>query len=268
VELTAPLIGIVGGNGRMGSWFKHFFEQQGLGVLTAGPGDDPSPAELAQRCDVVVLSVPIAATLPVIRELAPQVRPEALLMDLTSIKAEPVRAMLAWGACQVVGAHPLFGPETRPADALRMVLCPGRGEDGLGWLQRVLRAGGIQPCLMPPEDHDRRMGMIQGLLHFTTLVLARCLAGSGFAAEELEACATPNFQQAVGRIRGLLAQPSDLFEGLLMENPHAGPCMDTYIRAAEQLREEIRKLDRVAFNRQFDMLRGCFDPQAKQGESG
>lgn len=268
MELTAPLVGIVGGKGRMGAWFRRFFERQGLSVLTAGPGDSPSPAELARSCDVLVLSVPIAATVQVIRELAPLVRTEALLMDLTSIKAEPLRAMLAWGTCQVVGAHPLFGPETGDADNLRMVLCPGRGEEGLGWLQAQLRAGDIQPYLMPPEEHDRRMGMIQGVLHFTTLALARCLADSGWGLDEIQACATPNFEQAVGRIRGLLAQPSNLFEGLLMDNPHAEPCMEAYIQAAEQLMAQIRGCDRAAFNRQFNVLWGYFNPQAQQGETG
>ena len=42
-----------------------------------------------------VISVPIDVTEQVIREVGPRLRPESLLMDVTSVKSEPMRAMLA-----------------------------------------------------------------------------------------------------------------------------------------------------------------------------
>jgi len=45
---------------------------------------------MAQKSDVVVVSVPIADTVRVIREIGPLVPGEGLLMDLASLKAGPV----------------------------------------------------------------------------------------------------------------------------------------------------------------------------------
>ena len=37
----------------------------------------------------------------------------ALIMDLTSLKKEPVEAMLKYSEAEVIGIHPLFGPRER-----------------------------------------------------------------------------------------------------------------------------------------------------------
>lgn len=251
----------------MGFWFTRFFERQGLRVLGAGLTGSPSPAELARRCDVLVISVPIAATLPVIRDLAPLVRPGALLTDLTSIKAEPVREMLARSDAQVVGGHPLFGPEVKAGDPLRMALCPGRGEQGLAWLQKTLQAGGIATNLMTPEEHDRRMGLVQGLLHFANIVMARCLADSGLSVEELESSATPNFQQALDRIEAMLHQPAELFEGLVTRNPSAEKAIAAFLETAHRFRRPPGCRDTLKFEHEFQALRTFFRLQPDSGDN-
>jgi prephenate dehydrogenase len=97
-----PVVGIVGGRGRMGSWFAALMERQGLTVLRSDRRTDLSPAAMTAQCDVVVISVPIAETLKVIRELGPLVSEHGLLMDLTSVKKAPLETMLACSTAQVV----------------------------------------------------------------------------------------------------------------------------------------------------------------------
>ena len=110
--LVLKKVGIIGGTGRMGSWFADLLEQSGATVYRIGRTTDLTPSEAAAKCDVVVISVPIAQTVKIIREIGPLVSKHALLMDLTSIKKEPVQAMLEHSNAQVVGAHPLFGPDS------------------------------------------------------------------------------------------------------------------------------------------------------------
>ena len=56
--LKDPIIGIVGGNGRMGRWFTQLLRQRDLTVRTAGRNSETTPLELAEQSDVVVISVP------------------------------------------------------------------------------------------------------------------------------------------------------------------------------------------------------------------
>ena len=86
--LIRPVVGIVGGSGKMGSWLARLLERQGLKVLCSGRKTPLRPAEMAVRCDVVVVSVPVSETLEVIQQVDPLVPDKGLLMDLTSVKKE------------------------------------------------------------------------------------------------------------------------------------------------------------------------------------
>jgi len=256
--LTHPKVGIVGGTGRMGSWFARLLEKRGLMVLCAGRKTPLTPLEMAERCDVVVICVPISDTLNVIKNIGAAVRPDGLLMDFTSVKREPVQAMLQYSRAQVVGAHPLFGPDLNADSALKVALCPGRGESGLRWLKDTFLSEGIKIVLLEPEEHDRMMGLIQGVNHFATLALARCISQSGFELEHLVNCSTQTFQRRLDRIESMLGQPSELFSSLLMDNPRAGGFMEDYAKSVEHLLRMTRNGDKDAFGELFDSLTGFF----------
>ena len=48
----------------------------------------------------------------VIRKVAPHMHPGSLIMDVTSIKSGPVKAMKTYApkGVEVLGTHPMFGP--------------------------------------------------------------------------------------------------------------------------------------------------------------
>ena len=77
---------------------------------------------------MVVVSVPIEVTVKVIEQVGPLMQKDALLMDLTSLKAEPVAAMLRSSVAEVIGLHPLFGPavDTLAGHTHRDLPCAGR----------------------------------------------------------------------------------------------------------------------------------------------
>ena len=53
-------------------------------------------------------------------------RADAVLADVTSVKAGPVSAMLAAHPGPVLGLHPMFGPDVGSLSAQRIVSCPAR----------------------------------------------------------------------------------------------------------------------------------------------
>jgi prephenate dehydrogenase len=255
------VVGIVGGLGRMGSWFAELMERQGRTVLRSDLHTDLSPAAMTPRCDVVVIAVPISETLKVIREIGPLVSERGLLMDLTSVKRAPLEAMLACSTAQVVGLHPLLGPEAGSNSGGRVVVCRGRGESGLAWIAGMLERSGLQVVHVEAEEHDRMMGLIQGAHHFSTLALALSIGRSGFHVSVLSQCATETFRERLERIRSMMEQPADLFGSLLMDNPAAAEFSERYLEGAGELFEMISKGDRGAFKEVFESLRGVFAPR-------
>jgi len=251
-------IGILGGTKGMGAWFANFLEKQAYDVYPVGRSTTLTPEMMARLCDVVVIAVPIPVTVQMIKEIGPILSERRLLMDLTSIKQKPLEAMLEHSTAEVVGAHPLFGP-VENADGQRVAICPGRGRLGLKWLTNVFEKGKLCVSVMEPATHDRLMGLIQGVNHFSTLGLAHCIKSSGFSINDIENCSTITFKRRLDRIYKLLDQPADLFGSLLIDNPESLNYIRLYRDILNEMIPMIENKDRNAFRELFSSLKKPID---------
>lgn len=248
----------------MGAWLAGVLEKSGHPVLRVGRRTGIRPEEAARSCDVVVISVPVEKTIPVIERIGPLVRKSGLLMDLTSIKHAPMKAMLRYSRSQVVGVHPLFGPKAdRKDDPRTVAVCRGRGDSGLSWIQDRLRADGYCVREIDPIEHDRIMGVIQGASHFTTLAFALFLSRSGVPLDDLETWSTPAFRPVLRRIHALLSQPDDLVQGLLEGNASALPFVAQYRQAVEDAERTLGGKRRNGFQALLGHLEERFGNRAK-----
>lgn len=248
-------IAVIGGTGRMGSWMADLLEGRGHRVLKTGRSTDILPEDAAETCRVVIVSVPVKDTLEVIRRVAPLVREDGLLMDLTSVKKAPLEEMLACSRSQVVGLHPLFGPESYSNNGpLTVAVCPGRGRSGVRWITEVLRHEGYCIDIIDPGEHDRIMGIVQGVNHFATLALALCISESDIPVETLERWSTPSFRAVLHRIRGLFAQPYELFQALMTETQASRTAVDQYRLTVNKLWDATTCEDRDRFRSLFRRL--------------
>ena len=162
-NIEPKTIAVIGGHGAMGACMAAMFADLGHAVMIADLDTQLTNEDAARHADVVIVSVPIDSTVEVIRSIGPLVRPEALLMDLTSIKSAPVKAMVESSRATVIGAHPLFGPTVHSLQGQRIVLTPGRiPEDDawLPWLRTMLHARGLNVMETTPEAHDEAMAIV------------------------------------------------------------------------------------------------------------
>jgi prephenate dehydrogenase len=151
-------------------------------------------------------------------------------MDLTSLKEKPVREMLAASRAEVIGCHPLFGPDVPSMNGQNIVLCPARGGRWLGFLQGIFAKNGARITVTAPAEHDRMMALIQGLTHLETLLTGLILRDSGVESSELEAFSTPIFrtkQAIAGKVFG--PRPG-LYASLLAENSNMPALLDIFER--------------------------------------
>src|SRR5206468_766919 len=74
------------------------------------------PATLALACaqDLVIPCVPIAAFEAAIKDMRRHLRPDALVVDVCSVKQHPVRVMkrLLPKSVEILATHPNFGPDS------------------------------------------------------------------------------------------------------------------------------------------------------------
>ena len=232
-------IGIIGGTRGMGGWLARFLEKEGYIVHISGRNRGIDLDEMAPTCQVVVVSVPIGVTRAVIEKVGPFMRADSLLMDLTSLKEEPVKAMLETSASEVIGCHPLFGPQIDSIAGQRVVLCPVRTEKWISWLQAILEKNGAIVMETTPEIHDRMMAIVQGLNHFNTIVMGLVLSKAGVSFSELCRFATPAFQAKIEIIQKVFCQNPTLYAEIVTMNPDIHQLIEAYEKKVAELKNLI-----------------------------
>ena len=250
-----PTVGIIGGTGKMGSWFAELSEKAGAKVFRVGRKTSIRPENVAKECDVVVISVPISVTYKMIKEIGPLIPEDSLFMDLTSIKKMPMEAMLKYSKAEVVGVHPLFGIDIDPEMVKRVVICRGRGKDGEEWIVNLLKKAGFDLIFLEPEEHDKLMGLIQGVNHFETMSLPLKIKDSGIPLDKITNVSTHTFMKKLDRIKKMFEQESELFCSILMDNEWSIYYINSYLKTANQLQKIIKEKDRDSFKDIFQTIK-------------
>ena len=266
-NIEPKTIAVIGGHGEMGACMATMFADLGHAVMIADLDTQLTNKEAARHADVVIVSVPIESTDEVIRAIGPLVRPEALLMDLTSIKSAPVRAVVESSKATVIGVHPLFGPTVHSLQGQRIVLTPGRlanDDTWLPWLKTMLHARGLNALETSPEAHDEAMAIVQVLTHFSTEVLGRTLANLDVNVDETLRFTSPVYLMDMLLTARHFAQSPALYSSIQMHNPRTNEVAEAFVAAAGELRDIAVSKDREAFNAMFESVRTLFGPFTDQ----
>lgn len=236
-------IGIVGGTRGMGRWFGGLLQREGHKVHAWGKGAAMDIEAVLPSCQVAVVSVPLGVTKEVIRWVGPLVPREGLLMDLSSLKTEPMEEMLAWSNSEVIGLHPLFGPRVRSLKGKAVALCQGRGNRWKGWLKGFLESKGAEVVELEPEEHDRAMAVVQALTHLNTMSMGLVMKSWGIGQEELSRLATPVFRKKMAMARKVFHENPELYCSIVALNPHSLEILENYSRVLAAFGPFVRARD-------------------------
>lgn len=259
-------VGIIGGTGQMGQWFKRFFEKNGCKVLIASRKTKLKPQDCAAKSDVVVITVPVDITVSVIKKIAPHVRKDALLMDLTSLKKEPVKTMLKYSKSEVIGTHPVFGPSVKRIKDQTMILCPARGKKWLPWLKKILKKNEAKIKIANPAKHDRMMSVIQGIMHFGSISICHALKELGVDITNSQKYSSPIYKLRMDMVGRILNHDPKLYADIEILNPETTKALRAYLKSAHQLYKIINKKDTAKFIKYFKEAADYLGPFKKEAE--
>ena len=263
-SVKRPLIGIVGSGGAYGLWLRRFFEtRMGLEVIGHDPVDPASqtPEQLLEQADVLLFSAPIRCTPALIRDYVQQSAGRErgrLWLDVTSVKAAPVAAMLESQA-SVAGLHPMTAPPKAPTLKGRvMVVCEARLDARWQvWLDELCIALQAECVRGAAEHHDRVMALVQAMVHATHLAQAGVLREYAPMLGKLQALMpyrSTAFELDAAVISRILTLNPAIYEDIQFGNPHAGEVLDHLLDQLGRLRALLAEGDdtaRAAFRQQF-----------------
>jgi prephenate dehydrogenase len=241
-------VGIIGGTNGMGRWFARLLKKESCIVYVCGRKTELGINDLAGLCNVIVVAVPITVTADIIKQVGPQLTRDALLMDLTSLKKEPVKLMLANSKAEVIGCHPLFGPQLKDLSGQNVVLCPARGKKWLGWLKDILKKNKLAVWESTPDKHDKIMAIVQALNHFNTISMGMALARTNIPLDEINKYSTPIFRTKLDIIKKLLTEGPELYVDIITENQETNKILDIYEKTIKDIRSKIKPGSRSKFH--------------------
>jgi prephenate dehydrogenase len=252
-ELT---IGIIGGEGRMGSYFANIFKKANYPVVVSDLHTKLTNKELAERADVVIVSVPIDVTEKIIAEICPFMNSNQLLMDLTSIKEIPIKAMLKTKAC-VIGLHPMFS-EQNLLPGQTIIACPVRPGKWMSWVKNIFVSQGAKLRIMEPKKHDKIMAVVQSLVHFSDIAFGHTLTKLKIPVEDYLKFSSPASELKIAFCARILAQDPNLYGNIQLLNPHSKTVLKNYTKSIEQLQKINEDKDLKIYTNYFNKAGNSF----------
>lgn len=228
-------------------------------------------AEAAAAADVLMLSTPVGAMPALLAEMAPYLRPQAVVTDGGSTKQDVIAAArqgLGERIAQFVPGHPIAGSEQSGPQAARADLYAGRQviltplpenrSADVELIREAWQACGARVTLMPAEQHDRVLASVSHLPHFLAFAYMAQVSEAGDAALRLETAGS-GFRD-FSRIAGSSPEMwRDIFlanrEALLREMAEVGAVLDAMTRALRE--DDAAYLQKVL--EQASQVRRCWE---------
>ena len=200
-------------------------------------GARPVSFESACRQRIVILCMPISAMRDTLRQAAPLLREDALVVDVCSVKVYPVQWMreLLPASVSILPTHPMFGPDSAASrlDGRKIVLCPDRIDSHrYEKIRTWLESQGLLVITASPQEHDEKIAVSLSLTHF----IGRSL--SAFGARDLD-IDTEGYKRLM-HILGVVSHDTwQLFEDMHTYNPYAKQKRQAFIDAMTDIHERL-----------------------------
>jgi chorismate mutase/prephenate dehydrogenase len=246
---------VIGGAGKMGTWFGRFLAAQGFDVRTAdpaGPTDElPWRADwtsVAVDEDVVVVATPLRQTDAVLHGLAEH-RPPGLVFDVASLKT-PIRSglqALVQAGVRATSVHPMFGPDAALLSGRHVVFVDLGVPAATAEAQALFEPTMARRVQMGLDEHDRVAATVLGLSHAVNLSFFTALARTGADVPRLASVSSTTFEAQLDVARRVSGENPHLYYDIQHLNAHGLEALDALLAAVTEVRQAVVEADEAGF---------------------
>ena len=269
------------GTGLIGGSFALALKAAGAVRTVFGVGRDPARLTVARelglidravdwaeagQADCILLALPVGETETALRQLAPHLKPGAIVTDAGSTKAnvvEAARAALGARFADFVPGHPIAGSEQSGPGAARADLYQGRRVvltpqaetrgDATATVRALWEAAGAQVETLDAERHDRIFAAVSHLPHLAAFALVDDLAQRA-DSETFFRFAASGFRDFT-RIAG---SSPEMWRDIALANRDAVLAeLDAYMQALQVVRVAVSAQDAEALSEIFARARAA-----------
>lgn len=220
-----------------------------MGAIDKGTTD---PALGVQGADVVVIATPVGTIAPMVRSIAPSLKPGTIVTDVGSTKSAVCREVWAepTGAHIFIGGHPMAGSEKAGVLAADVYLfqnapyvlvpppdCP---EAALEKLLMLAKAAGARPLVMGSDEHDAIVATVSHLPHLVAAALVNAASERSKEYDALLQLAAGGFRDTTRVASGI----EDVWTDICLTNAmQITAALDAFERELARFRQAIEGRD-------------------------
>ncbi len=200
-------------------------------------GARPASLETVCRQPIVIPCVPISVFREVLKKIAKLLQPEALVVDVCSVKEFPVRLMteILPATVSILATHPMFGPDSA-ADSLqgrKICLCRVRITDKkYQTIKHWMQANGLVVIEATPRQHDEQIATSLSLTHF----IGRTLSELGAEPLDID---TEGYKRLLHILEVVERDTWQLFVDMHHYNPYARQKRTAFMEVMQRIEERL-----------------------------
>lgn len=167
---------VIGGEGKMGSWFTEYLSLKGHSVETMDVNGTPDHTRLPDRLDYdfIAICTPIKNVEPVLQQIETR-GTDAVVADMASLK-KPFKHALTTSNLAVTSFHPLFGPDVQTLAERTVLLCSVGNKEADRFVHQLFTDTAAQIETVDIAAHDDHLTYTLTLSHLANYVFADTLA--------------------------------------------------------------------------------------------
>ena len=238
---------IIGGLGRMGSWFSEFMSMQGYDVHIADKNIDEEDEshfsnwkDTDDNYDITVVATPLRESKEILEEILAHGR-NGILFDIASIKS-PIKETLtkiSEKGMRVTSIHPMFGPDTDLLTGKHIVFMNLDEQDSHLEIMKLFESTTAQLIEMSIDSHDYAISYVLGLSHIINIAFSKVLHDSGEKEEEFSQVSSTTFKDQIEVARRVSQENPNLYFEIQHLNDHSIKTIEELNRVIQEISDAI-----------------------------
>ncbi len=221
---------------------------------------EPDPKRAVENADLVVLASPVGVFETIMRDIAPHLKPGAILTDVGSVKGSLTAAIddLTPQGVYFVPGHPIAGKEkfgvAEATETLfrgaKCILTPTKktNEQALAVITELWTTAGTKVLIMDPDMHDKIFAAVSHMPHVAAFAMMCAVAELNTGTERYV-----NFSGAGFRdFTRIAASSPEMWKDIcLLNRDNIVQMMDRYLAALNRFREDLINNDHQKLEAHF-----------------
>jgi prephenate dehydrogenase len=177
----------------------------------------------------VLLCVPVKKTPSIIQKCAWEMKSEAILAEISSVKHQSFR-LLKKNSCNIkpLCIHPMFGPGRKDLKQMKILLIPVKNEVSELKILNEIFEEAIITVIPNARTHDNLIAIVLGMTHYMNMVFASIISKQNFSYLSKVSGNTFEIQSLLAA--SILTEEPDLFVSLLLDNHYVRKHIQDYLR--------------------------------------